>query len=78
MTITLAAISRVTLRTMFLPMFRRQMADMGIALPKDWNPTDEELDRLNATACRVFHVEREENDGQPAWERLAAARQGSE
>ncbi len=59
MPITLVDVNRVTLRVCFLPWFRRTMADLGIKLPDDWNPSDEELDRL---ARRVADAFREDED----------------
>jgi len=55
--ITLDQINRVTLREMFLPMIRNLCADF---LLPDWNPSDEELERL---AARVSHAFREQDEG---------------
>jgi hypothetical protein len=54
MAITLAEITRVTLRQSFLPWFRREMAAMDIPLPTDWNPDDEELARLAEKVSAAF------------------------
>jgi hypothetical protein len=59
MSISLADINRLTLRTCFLPWFKTTMAQMGITLPPDWNPDDEELESL---AQRVGEAMREEAD----------------
>jgi hypothetical protein len=57
MAISLADINRVTLRAVFLPWWRQLMADYGMPLAADWNPTDEELERLAARVREAFREE---------------------
>lgn len=54
MTISFDEINRVVLRQVFLPWFKRTMADLGITLPPDWNPSDKELERLAERAAEAL------------------------
>ena len=57
MTITLAQINQVILRTVFKPWAEQNLREIGVALPIPWEPTDAELERLAETfsrACREF------------------------
>lgn len=57
MALTLAQINEVALRLCFLPWFKDEMKYYGIPLPEDWNPTDDELNRLVDKVCEAFSEE---------------------
>ena len=57
MTITLDEINRVTLRQTFLPWFKRTCTEVGLTLPADWDPSDEELRRLATHVGEAFAEE---------------------
>lgn len=60
MAISLDAINRTVLRTVFLPWFKQTSADYGITLRPDWNPSDDDLARLAERVSRAFGPEEED------------------
>jgi hypothetical protein len=52
--ISLDDINRITLRVTFLPWVKENCRQMGITLPKNWNPSDEELERLAERVTKAF------------------------
>lgn len=60
MAISFDQINRVVLRQVFLPWFRRMMADLGVTISPDWNPSDEELDRLAGKVADAFREAEDE------------------